>query len=870
VKSAAEVTMQVERWERIQKLFHSALEHSRSERTSWLRTACPDDEELRREVESLLAAHETGGNMLENPAADLAAEWTLQQRRPAPQMLGHFRLLSLLGKGGMGEVWLAEDTDLDRKVAIKLLPTELTANQKWQRRFEREARAASALNHPNIITIYEIGQKDETHFIAAEFVDGETLRQRISGSAMEWSRALELAVQVAGALSAAHKAGIAHRDLKPENIMVRYDGLVKVLDFGLAKSNAYPVEKSSDRAALESTLTTDPGMIRGTVAYMSPEQARGVNVDVRSDIFSFGVVLYELITSRRPFTGETTSDVIAAILTADPVPLGKWVPGIPAELERIVGRALQKDRSTRYRMIDELREDMNKLQRNPERETPRVASGSRSGPRAISRSRVVVAILILMSLALAGFGLYRRHDRRVAIDSIAILPFINEVSDPDVEYLSDEVPISLINSLSQLKRLRVVPRSTVFRYKGQQLDPRELGQKLGVRALLTGRVTQRGDQLTIQVELVDVERVAQLWGATYNRQLSDILTIQKEIATKITDELQLNLSQAELRQVAKRYTRDPESWRLYLVGRHLGEKGNEQSSWKAIEYFNQAIARDPDFALAYADIAFTYTYLEAMGAISGNEAMIRAKESVTKALAIDHELAEAHVYLGDIKCIYEWDWHGADREYQQALTLNPNSGMAHRSYSLYLVCLKRYDEAIAQMKRALELEPLSSLFNHELGAIYYFSRRYDQTVTQNLKALELDQNNIPAYFYLSKAYTQLRSYDRAIDAGLKVWTRLKPELRDRTVPDLERWKRFVQMRLEGELVNISRKKYVSPYQVAENYTLLGEKEQALIWLGKAMNDRDDYLTFLSVEPIMDGLRDDPRFKNLVRRIGLPE
>jgi serine/threonine protein kinase/tetratricopeptide (TPR) repeat protein len=865
--------MKAERWREIEKLFHAALERDARERAAFVDEVCAGDDDLRREVETLLDESERGGNLLETPAADLAAAWAKEQEQiTVKETLGHFRILSLLGKGGMGEVFLAEDSRLRRKVALKLLPKALADQEDRRRRFEQEARAASALNHPNIVTIYDIGQasyeEGGAHFIATEFVEGRTLRALMKQERMRLASVLDTATQVANALEAAHAAGIIHRDIKPENIMARNDGLVKVLDFGLAKL-IRPQTAADAAASTIAGIESTPGMVMGTVAYMSPEQARGLEVDARTDVFSLGVVLYEMIAGHPPFMGETTSDLIAAILTSDPVPLGDCAPGTPIELERIVSRALQKDCEKRYQTIRDLNQGLNLARQELESGAPRVTLRANSSPHVIRRRRAVFAVLAMTLLALISIGVYWGFGRSGAVDSIAILPFVNEGADPNVDYLSDEVPASLTNSLSRLRRLRVAPRSSVFRYKEQRLDPVEFGRKLGVRALLTGKVTQRGDRLIIQVELVDVERVAMIWGDTYDRPVADILTIQDQIAAKIVDELNLTSSAAERQQVTRRYTKDPEAWRLYLTGRHLVEKGDRDSQWKAVERFKQAISRDTDFALAYASLSFAYQYLDATGNISGNEAARLGKEYAMKALTLDGELVEARVYLGDIKCIYDWDWKGAEDEYKRALALDPNSGMAHRSYGIYLVCLKRFDEAIAHMKRALELEPLSSLFNHELGAVYYFAGRFDQTIEQNLSAIELDANNGPAYYYLSKAYAQKGFYDQAFSESLKLMSDPEVAKADKQTYDSKGWKAVVQNRLERKLSRV-KQRYVSPFSIAEDYMYLGEKEQALFWLEKAAEDRDDYITFLNVEPVLNPLRDDPRFKDLLRRVKAPQ
>jgi serine/threonine protein kinase/Tfp pilus assembly protein PilF len=871
--------LQTDRWRQIERLFHSALECAPHERATYLMQACAGDDELRREVESLLAAHFDEGSTIERVASDLAAEWLEEQRAAVAQSIGRFRIISLLGKGGMGEVWLAEDTDLHRKVAVKLLLKEITANGERLRRFEREARAASALNHPNIITIYEIGQADEKRFIATEFVDGETLRQRMAGNPMELFSALDVALQVTLALSAAHEAGIIHRDIKPENIMVRPDGLVKVLDFGLAKLAAQQPETSPDPVYAISVSTT-PGMVIGTVRYMSPEQSRGMDVDARTDIFSVGVLLYEMITGHAPFEGTTMSDVIAAILTSEPRPLSHYASGIPHQLELIVARALKKERDERYQSIKELHDDLKSLKQLLKSSTLRVSSRLNVAPRLTRRHRVMVSALVLTLLGLIGSGIYlrTRSSDRQTIDSIAILPFANVGADPSTEYLADGIPESLINNLSRLSNLRVVPRGIVFGYKGQKLDPQEVGSKLGVHTVLTGKVTRLGDRLNIQVDLVDVERVATLWGNQYNRQPSDILTVQEEIAKQIVDALQLQLNGVAPQHLARGQTDNPEAYRLYLLGRYHWNKFDESGFKKSIEYFQQAIDKDSNYALAHAGMADAYALL-GVEHLRPKDFFPQAKIYAEKALRLDDTLAEAHNSLGIVKLFYEWNWAEAERAFIRARELDPNYANAGHFYGHYLEAMGRMDEAIHETKRALESDPLSLIINAELGFAYYWARQYDQAITQYRRTLDMDPNFFFASMAIAQAYqhnTKLNERER-YGKALAELTGARPIARGWPYIEGELACVYARlgMRVEAqkildELKDRAAHDWVDPLIMAFVYTDLGDKDQAFAWLDKAYEERATWIIWLGVEPKFDSLRSDKRFAELLRRIGLPQ
>src|SRR2546429_312865 len=683
--------------------------------------------------------------------------------------LGRYEIRSKIGEGGMGEVYLAQDTKLDRKVALKILPVEVAAHPDRMKRFLREAKTVSALNHPNIITIYEIEHIDSVNVIATEFIDGETLRQRLKNAPVKLGEVLDVATQIASALSAAHAAGIVHRDIKPENIMLRRDGIVKVLDFGLAKlTERLPPDSVDAEAATKGLVQTESGVVLGTVAYMSPEQARGLAADARTDFFSLGVVIYELVAGRSPFSGATRSDLIAALLEKEPPPLARFIPESPAELERIVMKALAKDPDERFQTAKDLLIDLKRLKQKlgvdaeiERTSAPKLTGGGKTDPfpaldsvstapraaaqtafgasSATSSAEYVVTgikqhklaaglIVIVLLVGVAGLSFYlHARNSEVAIESIAVLPFVNQSHDPDSEYLSDGVTESIINSLTQLPSLKVMARSAVFRYKGKEADPMAAGKELGVRAVLTGRILQRGDNLTISAELLDVRDNKQLWGEQYSEKVSDLLSVQREIAKEITSNLRLKLSGADESRVTKRYTENAEAYQLYLRGRYLWNKRTEENTKKGIDYFHQAIARDPNYAVAYTGLADSYSALVfPIGAVAPREAMPKAKEAAIQALAIDNTLAEAHASLAFVKFYYDWDWPGAELEFKRAIELNPTDAEAHHYYSHYLIAMGRTEESLAESRRCLELEPSNILFNVHLGWHYLYAHQYDQ------------------------------------------------------------------------------------------------------------------------------------------------
>ena len=829
--------------------------------------------------------------------------------------LGRYEIRSQLGAGGMGEVYLAEDTKLGRKVALKTLPEEFTNDKERLRRFQMEARAASALNHPNLLTIHEIGAESGAHFIAAEYVDGETLRTRLKPGRMKIDDALDVAQQTAFALTAAHGAGILHRDIKPENIMVRHDGIVKVLDFGLAKLLEDRAREMIDHEAdTRALVLTDPGRVLGTPAYMSPEQARGQDLDARTDIWSLGVVLYEMVAGRAPFRGETKSHTVVSILETEPAPLATLAPDAPAELQRIVRKALTKDRDSRYQTARDLMNDLKSLRRDldiqsemrrssapeisdpdsavnqkfPAKDSegaaseqatslaePRPPRSDRQHPEGSIRYRIgaLLAMLILAVGALGTWYYFQRQTARVtadSINSIAVMPFVNASNDPNTEYFSDGITETIINSLSQLPHKKILARTTVFRYKGRDADPQKVGNELGVDALLTGRVTQQGETLTIQADLVRVSDGSELWGGRYNKKLADVFAVQNEIANEISETLRLKLNSDEQKRVTNHSTDNVEAYQLYLKGQFEANKFTPEGLGKGIAYFNQAIAIDPTYALAYAGLSDLYV-AQAHVFVPPKEGYAKANWAAEKAAQLDDTLAEAHEALGAVKLYSDWDFPAAEREFKRAIELNPNYSLAHSNLSCKFKALRRYPEEIAEARRGQELDPLSAFANMELGEAFYHARRYDEAIVQIKKTLELDPQFFVTYHVGARTYEQKKMYAEAI-AACQEWLKIFPDdpnaLASLGHVYATMGKRREAEDIIGKLLEISKQRYFSPYWIAVVYAGLGDNDQAFQYFEKAFEDRYFLMIWINSDPRFDNIRSDPRFADLVRRVGL--
>ncbi len=802
----------------------------------------------------------------------------------------------------MGEVYLAEDTRLNRKVALKVLPENFAADNERLRRFEQEARAASALNHPSILTVYEFGFEQDIHFLATELIEGETLREIINSGELSLSGTLNIAEQTAFALSAAHSAGIVHRDLKPENIMIRRDGIVKVLDFGLAKLIEKKAVESSSEASTRALVQTKAGVVMGTVGYMSPEQAKGKETDERTDIWSLGVVLYEMVSSELPFTGETANERIASILKSEPMPISHHTSSVPKELERIIGKTLRKNREERYQHIKDFWLDLKDLkqeiefQNKLERTTPpnqkesktqilnatttdvaHMTSSAEYIASEIKQHKLSFAIgLVVFLLALIGLGYWffaTRSANNPQIESIAVMPFVNESGSVDVEYLSDGMTETLINSLSQLPRLSVKARSSVFHYKGKTVVPQTIGNELSVQAILNGRVIQRGENLTLSLELVDAKTGNQIWGEQYNRKMTELVSLQSEIARDVSNKLKTRLSGADEQRLTKNYTENTEAYQLYLKGRYFWNKFTPADHQKAAEYFNQAIARDPSYALAYVGLADTYGASATNSWIPPKESYLKAKAAVKKALEIDDTLAEAHVTMGALIMFSDFDWEAAEREYKRAIELNPNYELTYELYSYLLSALGRPDEAVAMAQRGLELNPLSANLSGDVAMAYYNARQYDQAIKQIQMTLEIEPNRYFAHFQLGNVYEQKGMYEEAIAEYQKAIS-----LSERTSQNLgclghtyaASGKTNEAIKILNEMKEMSKQKYVSPYDLAILYTGLGEKDKAIEQLNHAYEEQSGWIIYLKVEPLFNPLRSDSRFTDLIRRVGLPQ
>ena len=870
--------MEVERWQRIEELYHSALPLPAEARRKFLLDACSGDENLRCEVESLLRHGDRTGSILESPVLAVLAQDLAKERVDEPflqegRTISHYRIQETIGRGGMGVVYKAEDLKLRRLVALKLLPEALSRDPQALRRFEREAQAASALNQPNICTIYEIDESEGLHFIAIEFLDGETVKDRIARSPLPVEEAVPVAIQICRALEVAHAAGIIHRDIKPANIFLAYGGTTKVLDFGVAKRVGLELARpgkspsAADMTTVDRALTVT-GATVGTVAYMSPEQTRGETVDSRSDLFSLGAVVFEMVTGRRPFSGETVAEIFSAIQNQPSVSAEKLVPQLPLALSKIVSRTLEKKREERYQRAEDLRLDLEQLAAS-------VQAAKRRVPRMIAAAFGLVLVVGIC------VGVWKWPHRAVTgpFRSLAVLPLENLTGDAGQEYFADGITDALITNLTKVGSLRVISRASAMHYKGTHKALPEIARELNVNAVLEGAVTRSGNHVRISAQLVDAARDQNLWAQDYERDLQDVLRLQSEVAWDVVTQIQAKLTPEERQRIVAYSHCAPRAHDLYLQGMYHFFKGTPEVAPeeydKSGDYFEQAVAADPACADAYVGRAYYYALASDDGLIPPSEGWPKVRSNDQKANALDPNNAVAHIGLGATSFFYDWKFEEGIGQFRKALQLNPGWADGHREYSVALRVLGRSDESIAEARQAREADPFSVSMSSSLAWAYYYAHRWDDAIAQFKSTLGMDPQFLPAHEGLFKCFQQKNMETDAVQqlvaemeaAGADDMAELiQNEYRSMGYQGMLRTLYFTKLK---QFQQVADKTYISPMVFADIYSLLGEKDEAFQWLEKAYRERSSKLIDLKLDPDYDNLHSDPRFAALVSKIGLP-
>jgi serine/threonine-protein kinase len=820
-------------WYKVREIFDLALRRQPDERRRFLNEVCGDDETLLTEVESLLSSHDSAESFMETPAVARVADVieTNTKKLETGKCFGHYEIINQIGAGGMGEVYLAKDKKLDRNVAVKILNEEFSQDASNLNRFIREAKATSRLNHPNILVVHEIGQQENTNYIVSEFINGKTLREVIKEKRLKLSEVLDISIPIADALCTAHSSNIIHRDIKPENIMVRPDGVVKVLDFGLAK-----VVQQKDRSNFgleESTVQlshTAKDVIMGTVSYMSPEQARAQRVDARTDIFSFGIMLYEMLTGQQPFTGETFSHTIVAILEKEPPPLSQFISSFPPEIERIIKNCLAKKADKRYSMAKSLLDDLKDLKEE-------LAFQSKLERRSASNKKTETETQFIRAAITA------KTEKR---NSIAVLPFTNISAEAENEYFCDGLAEELLNALAKIDDLKVAARTSAFSFKNKNTEVSQIGKTLNVSTILEGSVRKSGNRIRISLQLINVADGYHLWSERYDREMKEIFDVQDEITLAVVDALKVKLFGEEKAAILKRYTDSPEAYELYLKGLYHCYKWTDEGFRKSIEYFEKALEEDPKFAPAYAKIADYYHFTSHIGLFSPHEIHPKWKAAAQRALEIDEGLADAHLAMAHIYFYFDRDWAKAEGEFERAIELNANSTDAHKYYGLFLASRERFDQAVAEGKKALALDPLSIAVNIVGGFIYLFVDRLDDALGLVRQMIELDSNAPQGYWVGGSLLMANGKYEEAVEAFQKSLS-----LGDNQMALAKLGcayglvgRRDEALKILDQLFEMRKCRYAAPFNIARVYAGLGDNDNAFEWMEKAVEERDADLVFL--------------------------